>query len=925
MLVGRDTECKAIEELVAGARAGRGGALVVCGEIGIGKTALLEHARGVAPGFRVERAAGVESETEFAFASLHQLCAPLLDRLGSLPRPRQAALEVAFGLRDGDPPDPFLVALAALGLLTRAAEERPLLCLVDDAQWLDAASAQALAFVARRVEAARLALVFALRDPDPGPCDVRTFAGLPTLDLAGLGEADARKLLATAVRAPWDERICDRVIIEAGGNPLVLTQLPLSAEPAKLAGGFGLPNELSVPRKIEECFQRRSRDVPTETRLLLLVAAAEPLGDTALMWAAAEHLGIRADAAAPAETAGLVAVGTWVRFHHPLMRSLVYRAATSSDRRRVHRALAAATDARTEPDRHAWHRAQATPGADEAIAADLERSADRARARGGLAAAAAFLERAVALTPKPGDRARRALCAAHAKHRAGAPDAALELLALAKAGPLPAAERARVKLLGAQIAYYTTGNDDVLGMLLDVATELAPLDAPLARETFLQALESSHLPSSSGRGVLEVAEAAQAVPAPSPSPSPSTSPSTSTRVVELFLDGLVARATHGYEASVPVLKRALASLGHRGHDPRRPAGPEGDDADGRWLLLGCRVAMALWDDEALHALAVRRVRLARQDGALTALPTALNCLAAVSLFTGELARAAELGAEAAAYTRETGAAPLPSNDILLAAWRGQRTAVDTLHAAIVREAVGHGGGGLAQYSLAVLHNGLGNYDVALAAAVPPCESDELVHSSMVLPELIEAAVRADQPDRATTALRLLSSRARASGTQWALGLAAVSRALTSTGPAAEASYGEAIERFGRCRMVAHLARAHLVYGEWLRRERRRQDAREQLRIAHRMLSDMGAEGFAARAARELRATGEQCHRRAARPADALTAHELHIARLVATGATSKEVGTQLFLSPRTIDAHVRNIFRKLHITSRRQLRNLPLP
>ncbi|MEU9604188.1 AAA family ATPase [Streptomyces sp. NPDC048057] len=913
MLVGRDTERKAIEELVAGARAGRSGVLVVCGEIGIGKTALLEHARGVASGFRVERAAGVESETGFAFASLHQLCAPLSDRLGALPRPQQAALEVAFGVRDGDPPDPFLVALATLGLLTRAAGERPLLCLVDDAQWLDAASAQALAFVARRVEAEPLGLglVFALRDPDLGPCDVHTFAGLPKLGLAGLGEADARKLLATAVRAPWDERICDRVIIEAGGNPLVLTQLPLSAEPAKLAGGFGLPNELSVPRKIEECFQRRSRGLPAETRLLLLVAAAEPLGDTALMWAAAEQLDIRADAAAPAETAGLVEVGTWVRFHHPLMRSLIYRAATSSDRRRVHRALAAATDARAEPDRHAWHRAQATPGTDETIAADLERSADRARARGGLAAAAAFLERAVVLTPEPGDRARRALCAAGAKHKAGAPDAALELLTLAKTGPLPAAERARVKLLGAEIALYTTGNDDVLGMLLDVATELAPLDAPLARETFLQALESSHMPGSSRRGVLDVAEAARAAPAPS----------TPTRAVDLFLDGLVARATHGYEASVPVLRRALTSLGDSGHDPRQP---QGDDADSRWLLLGCRVAMALWDDEALHTLAVRRVRLAREAGALATLPTALNCLAAVSLFTGEFARAAELGAEATAYTRETGAAPLPSSDILLAAWRGRRAAVDTLHAVIVREATGYGGGGLAQYSLAVLHNGLGNYDVALAAAVPPCESDELVHSSMVLPELIEAAVRADQPDRATTALELLSSRARASGTQWALGLAAVSRALTSTGPAAEASYGEAIERFGRCRMVAHLARAHLVYGEWLRRERRRQDAREHLRTAHQMLSDMGAEGFAARAARELRATGGQCHQRAARPADALTAHELHIARLVATGATSKEVGTQLFLSPRTIDAHVRNIFRKLHITSRRQLRDLPL-
>lgn len=915
MLVGRGTECKAIERLVAGARAGRSGVLVVCGEIGIGKTALLEHAHGVASGFRVECTAGVDSEMAFAFAGLHRLCAPWMDRLGALPHPQQTALGVAFGLRDGDSPDRFLVALATLGLLAEVAEERPLLCLVDDAQWLDAASAQILAFVARRVEAERLGLVFALRDPDDGPGDARTFAGLPKLDLAGLGETDARKLLATAVRAPLDERICDRVIAEAGGNPLVLTQLPLSAEPAKLAGGFGLPNELSVPRKIEECFQRRSRDLPADTRLLLLVAAAEPLGDTTLLWDAAEQLDIGVDAAAPAETAGLLEVGTRVRFHHPLVRSVVYRTAARSDRRRVHLALAAVTNPRAEPDRHAWHRAQATLRADETIAADLERSAGQARARGGLAAAAAFLERAVVLTPEPGDRARRALCAAHAKHKAGSPDAALELLTLAETGPLPAVERVRVKLLGAQIALHTTGSDDVPGMLLDVVKQLAPLDATLARETCLHALESSHLPGSSGRRVLELTEAAQ------PAPASATPP----RVVDLFLEGLVARATRGYEASVPILRRALTSLGGHGHDPRQA---EGDGTDSRWLLLGCRVAMALWDDETLHTLAARRVHLAREAGALAALPSALNCLAAVFVLTGGLTRAAELGAEATAYMRATGAAPLPSNDIVLAAWRGQQAAVKELYAVIVQEATGRSEGmpvGLAQYALAVLHNGQGNYDAALAAAVPPCESDELVHSSMALPELIEAAVRSNQPDRATTAVTLLNSRARASGTEWALGLAARSRALTSTGPAAEESYSEAIERFGRCRMISHLARAHLVYGEWLRRERRRQDAREQLRIAHQALSDMGAEGFAARAARELRATGEQTYQRTAQPADALTAHELHIARLVATGVTSKEAGAQLFLSPRTIDAHLRNIFRKLHITSRRQLRDLSLP
>ncbi|MCW5251932.1 ATP-binding protein [Streptomyces sp. SHP 1-2] len=940
MLVGRSTERKAIERLLAAARTGRSGVLVVCGEAGIGKTSLLEHAGDVASGFRVERAPGVESEMEFAFSGLHQVCAPLLDRLGALPPPQRTALGVAFGLCEGEPPDRFLVALATLGLLAEAAEERPLLCLMDDAQWLDTESAQTLAFVARRVRAERLGLLFALRDPAPAPGrdsgsgsgsrsrsgsgsrsrsgsgsgDACPFAGLPKLRLAGLGAADARQVLATAVRTPMDQRVRDQVIAEARGNPLVLAELPLSAGPEKLAGGFGLPHELSVPRRIEESFRRRSRDLPAGTRLLLLVAAAEPLGDTALLWDAAAHLGIDADAAAGAQTAGLLEVGTRVRFPHPLVRSAVYRAAEPSDRRRAHYALAMATDPRTEPDRRVWHRAQATLGADETIAAELERSAGRARARGGPAAAAAFLERAVMLTPGPGDRARRALSAAHAKHTAGAPSAALELLTVAEAGPLPALGRARAKLLGAQIAFHALRNHDVPGMLLDAAKEFAPLDASLARDICLQALESSHLRGTSPHGVLEVAAVARAA-------SP---PSTPPHVVDLFLDGLVVRATSGHEACVPLLQRALTSLDDRDHEPHRG---ERDGGDSRWLLLASRVATALWDDEALHTIATRHVRLARESGALAALPSALHCLAAVVLLTGELTRAAELGTEAAAYTRVTDASPLPSNDILLAAWRGRQTAVEEMHAAVVDATDGQGEGtaaGLAHYSLAVLHNGLGNYTAALAAAMPPYEFDELVHSNLALPELIEAAVRCGRPELAAGALHTLSSRARASGTEWALGLAARSRALTSSGPAAEESYLEAIERLGRCRMALDLARAHLVHGEWLRRERRPQEAREHLRTAHRMLSDRGAAGFAARAARELRATGGQPHQRTAGPADALTAHELHIARLVATGATSKEVAVRLFLSPRTIDAHLRTIFRKLDITSRRQLRGLLL-
>jgi DNA-binding CsgD family transcriptional regulator len=444
-------------------------------------------------------------------------------------------------------------------------------------------------------------------------------------------------------------------------------------------------------------------------------------------------------------------------------------------------------------------------------------------------------------------------------------------------------------------------------MLLNAAKNLAPLDPALARETYLQALQASFHAGRLGRGrwLQEAAEAAQAAPAPPTPPRP----------VDLLLDGLATRFTQGFEASVTTLQQALESICN--HDS--PA----DNDNRSWLWLACHIAAMLWDDEAIYVLASRDVRLARETGALATLPAALNALTSVLVLTGETARATELTAEEQAITQATGAPPLPNARLILAAWRGRQRETSELYEAMVKEATGRGEGatiGLAQVALAALHNGLGNYDEALAAATPPVEYDELTFSSIALPELIEAAVRSGRPERAATAMELLGSRAHASGTQWALGLAARSRALLSTGPAAEEQHREAIERLGRCRMATHLARAHLVYGEWLRREGRRRNSRQQLRTAHELLSDMGADAFAERAARELRATGEHPRKRTAQPADALTAHELHIARLVATGATSREVSAQLFLSPRTIEAHLRNIYGKLGITSRRQLK-----
>jgi DNA-binding CsgD family transcriptional regulator len=914
-LLGRRGECRAIEQLLVDAQAGRSGALVVRGQAGIGKSAMLEYARdtAAAAGFRVEGSVGAESETQFAFAGLHQMCAPLLEHSGVLAEPQQAAVQVAFGLRSGAAPDRFLVGLAVLNLLAEVAEQTPLLCVIDDAQWIDDASAEVLAFVARRVEAEKIALILAWRDSSDS--EPQSFSGVPEIRLDGLAEVDARALLAAAVPTPLDDRVRDRIIAEARGNPLALLELPLSASPAELGGGFELTDVVDVPRRIEDSFKLRSSSLPNETQLLLLVASADPTGDVTLLWSAAAHLGIDPDWASPAEAAGLLELDTGVRFRHPLVRSAVYQAAAPPDRRRAHAALAAVTDPGIAPDRRAWHQAKSVLGRNEDIASELERSAGRARARGGLAAAAAFLQHAVELTPEPGRRASRALEAARAKHASGAFDAALDLLTIAAEGPLDALQTARLELVRAQIAFQLMRGSMRPGMLLDAAKLLAPLDAARSRETYLHAFDAAIITGGlgEGRGILEVAEAATTAPAPPVPP----------RHADLLLDGLVTAYTHGYAAGVSEIRGVL-------QDMRAGDGTAGASGDGtrRWLWLASRAALMIYDDELVLTLAERNVRLAREAGALAALPIALSFLSNMSLLAGQQARATDLIAEEAVITQVTGGAPLHFGRLALAAWNGHEAETADLHALALRGATARGNGAeiaTAQLALAVLHNGLGNYTVALAAAEQACEFLEPPYVNLALPELVEAAIRADEPERAAVALHHLSSRADAAGTAWALGLAACAQALTTSGTAAEQRYREAIEQLHVCRMVAHLGRAHLLYGEWLRREGRRQDAREQLRSAHELFLDMGAEAFAARAARELRATGEHPRKRTAQPIDALTAQELHIAKLVATGATSREVGAQLYLSPRTIEAHLRSIFRKLEITSRRQLRDVPLP
>jgi DNA-binding CsgD family transcriptional regulator len=903
-LRGRRRECESLDRLLEDVRGGQSRVLVLRGEAGVGKTTLLEYLVANASGCRIARAAGVESEMELAFAGLHQLCAPVLSHLAHLPVPQRDALGTAFGLSAGAAADRFLVGLAVLSLLSEVAEERPLVCVVDDAQWLDRASAQVLGFVARRLLAESVAMVFAVR----GPSEDQELGSLPVMVVGGLSDADSRALLNSATPGRLDERVRDRIVAESNGNPLALLELPKGLTAAELAGGFGRPDARRVANLIEQSFLRRVRALPAETQRLLLTGAAEPVGDVTLLWRAAEVLGIGANAAAPAEADGLIELSARVRFRHPLARSAAYRAATVGERQEIHRALAEVTDPSADPDRRAWHRAQAALEPDETVAGELERSADRAQGRGGIAAAAAFLERATDLTPDPTRRGARALAAAQAKLEAGDANAAYELLAAAEIGPLDELQRARLARLRADIVFAQRRGSDAPALLLDAAKRLEALDAGLARETYLEALGAAVFAGRlSGRcGVREVAEAARAA-APSPQPR---------RPIDLLLDAVAQRFTEGYGAGVPASRRALQSF-------RREA-LRGEEDIRRWLWLAWLLAGDLWDDEAWHELATRAVRLARQAGALTVLPVDLEYLAGVHLHAGEFAAASALVEEAEAISAATGNAPLRYTSLFLAAWRGDEAEVLKLVETRARDATARGEGraiGLVECITAVLYNGLGRYEAALAGARRACEHDDLGFFGWSLVELVEAGARSGAHDTAAAALRQLEERTRVAGTNWARGILARSRALLSNGHAADALYREAIERLGHCRIVVHLARAHLLYGEWLRRENRRMDAREQLRIAYEMLSRIGAEAFAERARAELLATGETVRKRTIETSEVLTAQEALVARLAAQGRTNPEIGTQLFISPRTAEYHLHKVFTKLGISSRRSLRD----
>jgi DNA-binding CsgD family transcriptional regulator len=900
-IVDRLSERGALDRLIDVVQAGESRALVVRGDPGVGKSVLLDYLAGRASssGCRVARVVGVQSEMELAFAGLHQLCAPLLDHVGGIPVPQQEALRTAFGLAAGAPPDRFFVGLATLSLLSEVAGERPLVGLIDDEQWLDQTSAQALGFVARRLGADPIGLVFAAREP------TAELAGLPELFVEGLRDDDARALLDSALAGPLDERVRDLIVAETRGNPLALLELPRGLCPAELAGGFGLPGAAPLAGRIEDSFARQLGALPDQTRRLVQLAAADPSGDRSLVWRAAGRLGIPVQAGALAAEAGLVEFGAQVRFRHPLARSAVYRSAPITERQRMHAALAEVTDPVADPDRRAWHRAQAAAGPDDDVAAELERSAGRAQARGGLAAAAAFLERSVALTADPARHAGRVLATAQASMQAGAFGKALDLLATAEAEPLDEFQRARADLLRGHVAFAAGLGSDAPTLLLKAATELEPFDLELARETYLTAWRAAGMAGHlADAGVLvEICRRAQALPRPAGTPGP----------LAVFLDGLALLITDGRTAAAPTLQRAAAAL----------ADISAEDVL-RWGSVAAGASALVWDFEGMLAMSARQVQLARDVGAIALLPLYLSQLGIALPWMGDFAGAASLVAETDSVAAATGSRIAPLTLLRLLALQGREAEASAAIASVIEQAA-DGGQGLAvawaHWAAAVLYNGLARYDqAAWAARRATSDSSNPWMSMWALPELVEAAARVGDAGLARDALTRLAETTQPAGTDLALGIEARCRAQLSDGASADGLYREAIGRLSRTQLRPELARAHLLYGEWLRRQGRRVDARGHLGAAHEMLDAMGMAAFAERTRRELRATGQQARKRSVETRDQLTAQEEQIARLARDGLSNPEIGAQLFLSARTVEWHLCKVYAKLGIGSRYELK-----
>ncbi|MCX5589488.1 helix-turn-helix transcriptional regulator [Streptomyces erythrochromogenes] len=911
---GRGAESALVHRLLEGARAGMSGVLVLRGDAGIGKTALLDHAVASASGLQVTRVAGVEAEQELGFAAVHRVLLPFLGARAGLPGPQRAALETAFGMVGGAAPDRFLVGLAALTLLAESARERPLLVVCDDAQWLDRESLDVLAFVGRRLHADGIVALFALRDDAAAP---PTLTGLPELRLGRLPESDALALLMDHADGGIDQVVAERIIAEAAGNPLALREL--AQGPHVVEAGFAEPPALG--RRLEARFLRRVHDMPVLTRTVLLTAAADATGDRHLVRRAVRHrMGAGnddiAEAFEQAEREELLtarpAPGASA-FRHPLIRSAVYGGASRAERRSVHAALAAVTDAHAEPERHAWHAAAAADGPDEQVASALHGCAERARNTGGYLAQAAFLQRAADLTDDPVQRTARLLEACAAALMAGAPHRAEELLSrLPAPGPAIPVLGAHADRLGG-LARLMLGGDGAVRLLLDAALVLSEHDPGAGRDTLLEAFDAAMVAPRSGpdAGALQVAGAALTAVACRTAPAPGAD----VCVPDLLLDGHARLVAVGHREAAPSLRAALAAM-------RLPGAEEGGAV--RWSLLGMIAAVELWDIDALGECGRRYADAARGHGALRMLQISAHANATSEVFRGNLAGAEAHFAEFKDIADATGADPRFSHptDVMLHAWRGDEPA--TLSAvAAQRELYPELPGGiqvqLARAALVVLGLGGRRYPQAQAAAQAVLDDPPPHCGGLSLPGLVEAAVRNGDQGVARRALELLAERATASGTPWASGLLARSRALVAPDSEAEGLFQEAAAHLAPTPLLTEKAHTDLLYGEWLRRQRRRHDARSLLRRAHGQFTSMGAAAFAERARLELRATGEQARKRGAGTERHLTPQEFRVARMAARGATNQEIATDLFISASTVEYHLGKVFRKLGVSSRRQL------
>ena len=901
-LTGRSRERQELDQALGRARAGESAVLVLRGEAGIGKTALMQYAAGQALDCRIVQITGVESELELPFAALHQLCGPMLGELEALPEPQEQALQVAFGLTPGPVPDRFLVGLAVLSLMAEVAAKRPLACLIDDAHWLDDASRQVLGVTARRLLAESVLLVFAVRESG----EERLFPGVPELTVEGLVEQDARGLLAAVTPGGLDAGVRNRLVADTGGNPLALLELVATMSEAELAGGFALPPSSTVSSQLQDRYSRRVRALPEPTRRLMLLAAADPTGDPTLVWRAAQRMGVGHEAAGPAAAEQLLEIGAGVRFRHPLVRSAAYTAGSAEDRRAAHQALAAATDAERDPDRRIWHRASAAAGPDEDVAVALEEAADRAQSRAGLAASAALLQRAVELTPEPARRAERALAAAHAHLLAGGFDAGLGLLAEAEADADDDLQRGRVEQLRAEMNRAATSGREAPVLLLRAAKRLETLDPGLARETYLDAWGAALVAGAlaePGGTLVDVSTAARSTPrAPDAQPG------------DPLLDGLSTLILGTPTAAAPSLQQAVQGF---------LGGQLDADQWLHWGVLAANAALALWDYDSWAALGERHVALARASGALAPLVAALNVHRVATLWAGDFQTADALGVEERVVKEVTGTRRASYGELFLAAYQGRPDVTEPLVAATSAEARARGEGlglEITDRASVILNLGRGRYDDAYAAAQRAAEGNLGPFTFQALPDLVEAAVRSGRHAAAAETLRRLQQATAVPGSDWAAGLEARSRALVGNGADAEEGYDEAVERLGRTRLRPELARTRLVYGEWLRREGRRVDAREQLRAAYEAFVEIGAEAFAERTRHELLATGEKVRKRRVDTLDELTPQEEHIARLARDGRTNPEIAAELFISPRTVEWHLRKVFGKLGISSRKGLK-----